>query len=163
MKRSKDELQYIIVLGAHADGDVLSPVLKSRCDVALEYLRNHANTGVIVSGGQGSDETCPEAISMKNYFMENGIEEDRIIVEDQSTNTKENIENSSSLLVSIGIDVNDVKVGVASSDYHIARAKALAQSVFASKVSGIPAKSHGYKRAHFVVREAVGMLRNVIR
>lgn len=40
------------------------------------------------------DEEVSEAFAMKEYLTNKGISEDRIIMEDKSTNTLENIKNT---------------------------------------------------------------------
>ena len=41
-----------------------------------------------MSGGQGPDEIVSEAFAMKNYALEQGIDENDIILEDKSTSTE---------------------------------------------------------------------------
>ncbi|WP_313893200.1 YdcF family protein [Psychrobacillus sp.] len=79
---------------------------------------------LVVSGGQGSDEDIEEAVVMKNFLLENGIPEDRLIVENQSTSTYEN------LLFSQEILPDNVKsITIITSDYHLKRAKVLAEKI----------------------------------
>ncbi len=86
----------------------------------MEYLVSHPEAKVIVSGGQGEDEDIPEAHSMRNYLMVHGIDESRILIEDQSTNTYENLKFS--------IDLYDVKHAVVvSNTYHLYRTKIIAK------------------------------------
>lgn len=56
--------------------------------------RYYGHNYVVVSGGQGMDEEVSEAFAMKEYLTNKGISEDRIIMEDKSTNTLENIKNT---------------------------------------------------------------------
>ena len=82
----------VVVLGAKVDGDKPSIILGHRLDKAVELMKD-ADDSVkcIVTGGQGEEEAFTESSVMKNYMVEKGISEDRIIEEDQATNTKENI------------------------------------------------------------------------
>lgn len=93
----------VVVLGCHIYGESPSKLLKGRLDAAIEYLNSHEAASVIVSGGQGDDEIISEALAMKNYLAENGISEDRIIMEDKSTNTDENIRFSGSIISEQGL------------------------------------------------------------
>lgn len=82
------------MLGAGLNGDKPSAVLEMRLEKARLYLQEHPQTVVIVSGGQGPTEPVSEAESMKNWLMEKGIPNSRIIMEDKSTTTAENIRYS---------------------------------------------------------------------
>ena len=68
-------LDYIIVLGAQIYEWGPSPVLKHRLESAVIYLEENPDTICIVSGGQGSNEPCPEAEGMASYLIEHGISE----------------------------------------------------------------------------------------
>lgn len=90
-KNTDKELDYIVVLGAQLKTTGPSRVLQYRLDTAYEYLTAHPDTKVIVSGGQGSNEPASEAQGMCDYLVKRGIEPDRIILEDKSVNTEQNI------------------------------------------------------------------------
>ena len=62
-------VEYEIILGAGLYGDKPSPILQERLDEGLKYLKLHPNTKVIVSGGQGSNETIPESEAMKIFLL----------------------------------------------------------------------------------------------
>ena len=115
----------VIVLGAGVNGTVPSLSLRVRLDAALDYLNEHPDMPVIVSGGQGGGEAISEAECMARYLIAHGIEESRIIREDRSTSTRENFAFSIELMVQNGIDPADAFVFV-TSDYHICRAARMA-------------------------------------
>lgn len=97
LQSEKDELPedcVFIVYGAGLKGDQPGVTLRKRLDTAIEYMEEIPGSLCIVSGGQGADEVLPEAVVMKNYLVSKGIEEDRIYLEDKSSNTIENIKNS---------------------------------------------------------------------
>lgn len=75
---------------------------------------------MIVSGGKGKGENISEASAMKRELMEQEIEEERIIMEDRSTSTDENIKFSKSLIPS-----NKQKGIIVTNDFHMYRAKRL--------------------------------------
>lgn len=89
-----NHVQVIFVFGAGLHGCKLSHSLKARLDKAYECALNHPDAMIIVSGGQGKDEWVSEAKAMKDYLVQVGIDEKRIIMEDQSTTTYENLSNS---------------------------------------------------------------------
>lgn len=91
---STKKVDYVIVLGARLYGDIPSPALMERLKVVKEYLIENKDVKVVVSGGQGIDEDIPEAHAMEKYLADNGVEKDRIIIEDKSTTTFENLKLS---------------------------------------------------------------------
>ena len=113
---------HIIVLGAKLNGDVMSLSLYYRVREALQYLEANPETKVIVSGGQGEDEWITEAEAMANYFLENGISDERIILEEASTNTYENFLFSREV---VGDEVKELVV--VTNDFHLYRAKVIAR------------------------------------
>lgn len=97
-----DDCEYVIVLGAGLKGDVPTLSLRNRLDAALEWLEAHPDCVAVVSGGQGPGENMPEGEAMGIWLEARGIEPERIIVEDKSTSTMENLENSFALIREAG-------------------------------------------------------------
>lgn len=126
---------YVIVLGAHVRSTGPSRALALRLDKAYEYVLEHPGTIIIVSGGQGSNEPCTESSAMKQYLMEKGIDEDQILEEEHSTNTRENLIFSRKLIP------DGASVGIISNGFHICRALHLAETLGYENASGIPARS----------------------
>ena len=126
---------YVIVLGAHVRSTGPSRALALRLDKALEYAESHPDTVFIVSGGQGSNEPCTEASAMKKYLTDRGLPEERILLEDRSVNTRENLIFSKELIPP------NASVGIISNSFHICRALHLAETLGYENASGIPAKS----------------------
>lgn len=123
---------YIIVPGASVYGRKASPALSERMQAALELLSVNDQSKVVCSGGQGSGEDISEAVCMKNFFTAQGISPDRIILEDTSTTTKENLQHSFALIEQdSGTDLTDPgkapAVVVCSSEYHLFRIRLLAK------------------------------------
>ena len=76
--------EYIIVLGAQMRDWGPSVVYKARLDSAVEYLNNNPATKVIVTGGQGTNESISEGEGGQEYLLAQGINKDRILVEKDS-------------------------------------------------------------------------------
>ena len=144
---------FIVVLGAQVQGDQPSLTLKKRLDLALEYLTGHPQASVVVSGGQGADEGISEAECIRRNLINYGIDPERVLLEDKSTSTLTNIENSLKLL-----PAGAENIGIVTNDFHIFRALATARHVSVLNFSGIPASSTGYGFTHYALREffAVG-------
>ena len=130
-----DGLDYVIVLGAHVRPEGSSRALALRLDRALEYAADNPQTTVIVSGGQGDNEPCTEASAMKSYLMRHGMEAGRILEEDRSENTRQNLAYSRRMIPA------GASAGIVSNDFHICRALHLARELGYENVCGIPAKS----------------------
>ena len=96
----KVETNYVVVLGCGVfpDGRLTLSLMK-RLNCAYDYLIAHPDTICIVSGGQGPNEPTTEAYAMAEYLMEKGITEDRIIQEDKSTSTNENLLYSKEIML----------------------------------------------------------------
>ena len=84
-------VDYVVVLGAKVNGATPSLTLKYRIDKAYDYLRENPDTVVVASGGQGPNEGISEASAMFNRFVGKGISPERILLEDRSTSTTENL------------------------------------------------------------------------
>lgn len=151
------ELDYLIVLGAQLKPSGPSYVLKMRLDAAYEYLIINEETKVIVSGGQGSNEPDTEAQGMYDYLVDRGISPDRIIKEDKSTDTSENIDFSMLFL-----DVENDSVGIVSNNFHIYRATHLARAAGYDEVYGLPAQSHPGYLPNNMFREFFGILKDFV-
>ncbi len=117
--------EYVIILGAKVKpGGVPSLSLKNRLDVAADYLHAYPHVKAIVSGGQGEDEDRTEASVMYDYLVNKGIAADRIIQEDQSTSTYENLAFSKQLIP------KEIKsMTIVSNDFHLKRATMLASKL----------------------------------
>lgn len=116
--------QFVVVLGAQIHGDQPSLTLKKRLDRAYEYLTEHPEASVFVSGGQGPDEQQTEASVMSAYLTARGIDSSRIVEETEASDTRENLLFSAALAEKRGIDTGSVLI--ITSDFHMPRAKYIA-------------------------------------
>ena len=66
-------------------------MLASRIDKGIELLKYNPNAKLILSGGMGPGEDIPEGVAMADYAKQNGVSEEKIIIEDKSKNTYENL------------------------------------------------------------------------
>lgn len=155
--KGSQNLDYIIVLGAQVREDGPSVVLKYRLDAAVMYLNENPDTMCIVSGGQGGNEPFSEAEGMAEYLLDKGIEEDRIILEDRSTSTVENIQNSKKLMKE-----TYQNVGIVTNNFHVFRAVRIAKAQGLKGVYGIAADSNVLYLPNNVLRECCGILKDWI-
>ena len=92
---------------------------------------------------------------MKNYLMEQGIDEYRILIEKQAVNTRENMELSQSLF-----DPENDRVGVVTNNFHIYRSCALARQSGIRHVCGVPAYSRPLYLPNNLLREFFGVVKD---
>ena len=126
-----------------------------RLDKAYDYLTENPDTVVIVSGGQGPDEHVSEAQGMYDYLVEKGIAAERILMEDQSRNTSQNIGFSSALL-----DKENSSVGIVTNNFHIFRATRIAKKSGYLHVCGIAAPSELSMQGNNMLREFMGVMKD---
>ena len=151
---------FLIVLGCgfRKDGSP-SPLLRGRLDRALRFAeKQEAATGkapiFVTSGGQGPDEVCTESACMKRYLLEQGVPEERILEEDRSTDTFENMKYSKAQIWKVN---PQGKVAFATTNYHVFRSGLYARRVKMRAV-GMGADTKWYFWPNASVREFVGLL-----
>lgn len=149
---------FIIILGAQVRGTKPSATLKYRLDKGYEYLMANPETKAILSGGQGPDEIITEAEGMYHYLVEKGISESRLILEDESHSTRENLINSFAL---IDAETKNATVSVVSNRFHILRAQMQAKKL-GRIVGGIGAKSYPYLIPNYYFREFFAVLKELV-
>ncbi|WP_113926619.1 YdcF family protein [Bacillus sp. P14.5] len=154
-----DDIDYAVILGAGLKGEELSQTLKSRLEAGTEYLHDHPEIPVIVSGGQGEGEDIPESTAMFRYLVENGISEDRITEENHSTTTWENLQNSQSILESKG--KADGHILIITSDYHVFRAKLTGEQL-GLDCSGLAGESGFFIKVNYMIREYFAVVKAVV-
>lgn len=148
-----EDLSYVIVLGAQVRGLAPSLALMQRIEKAEEIVKENPDLPMILSGGQGPGEKISEAQCMWNCLTERGVSPDRLILEDQSTSTRENLLFSDRLT-----GCSKKSTALISNDFHICRALKIARSVGYEDVYGIAAKSEPIMKPHYFVREAVALI-----
>lgn len=156
-KNTDKELDYIVVLGAQLKTTGPSRVLQYRLDTAYEYLTAHPDTKAIVSGGQGSNEPASEAQGMYDYLVKRGIEPGRIVLEDKSVNTEQNIRFSKEFL-----QADADKVGIVSNNFHVFRAVKLAKAAGYRNVVGIAAPATAFYLPNNMLREFFGVVKDFL-
>jgi len=145
----------IIVLGAGVNGTRPSLSLRDRLVGTYNYMTANPDCIAIVSGGQGEGEDITEALCMRDWLVDKGIDPDRIIMEDKATSTLENLRYSMEIIDTLPIE--EPVIGIVSSEYHLHRAKRLADYV-GIDVIGIAARtSYPNVAINYFIREAFAM------
>ena len=143
----------VVVLGCRAYGSRPSIMLATRLEAAYEYLVEHPDAVCIVSGGQGPDETMPEAECMYLYLTEKGIAPERIYQENQSTSTRENLLFSQEIIEAEGLNP---EIAIVTNEYHEYRASRVGNDL-KMECSAIPSKTPLWLFPTYYMRELYGI------
>ncbi|HJC59986.1 MAG TPA: YdcF family protein [Candidatus Dietzia intestinigallinarum] len=145
-----DAGDVVVVLGAGLNGDKVTPLLASRLDRGIEALNASVDAGkdavIVVSGGRGVDEVVSEAEAMHAYLLDRGVDADRILVEDKSTTTAENLEFTVDLLRSHRPAWR--RMVVVTSNFHVLRAASITDEM------GLEATAVGSRTAPYYLPTA---------
>ncbi len=159
--KSEDGRYVILVMGCRVNGWEPSKTLKYRLDASLELLNADPNAVCVVSGGQGSNESVAEGQVMKKYLTDRGISPDRIYVEDQASNTEENLKFSYEVIKENGL--SDLPVVTVSSAYHIPRIALICAVYSYGQVNGYGSYSvNAYTWIAETVREYMALCRTAV-
>ena len=152
----------VIVLGCEVKGERPSRMLTARMDAAVDYLQQHPDLYCVLSGGKGENEKISEAECMFRYMTARGIAPERLIKEDRSISTRENIRFSLQKLREAGLVPDSgggdtLDIAIVTNEFHACRAGLIA------KESGVNAgfvlaASVWWLLPAFYVRELYGLL-----
>ena len=145
---------YVLVLGAQVRGKNPTFALQTRLNTAYEYAVENPDTILILSGGQGPGEDVTEAYAMAEYLKKKGLDESQMILEDQSTNTHENIQYSKMLMSS-----PDASVVLVTNHFHVFRGLGVAKKQGLTNVEGLGAPTKWYTIPNQYVREAFAVIK----
>lgn len=170
-KEPKTEADVVLVLGCQVRGEKISRALQYRLQRATVYLKQHPDVIVVVSGGKGTGENISEADAMEHFLLEQGIEGDRIIKEDRSTSTVENVRFSRALLEQYvqqgdiqlrNKTVVDCHLVVVSNGFHMFRAIHICKKQGFNNVEGLAGSSDPYMAAAYYLREFFAVVKDFL-
>ena len=146
---------FVVVLGSGLKGGGrVPPLLASRLERGLTVyqalLRRAKNDPVlIVSGGKGSDEQVSEADAMAGYVIERGLPAERVVREDRSRTTEENMLFSKAIMERSRPAYRCI---IVTSNYHVFRAAMIARRTGVNgQVTG--SRTAGYYWPSAMIRE----------
>ena len=158
------DAKWVIVLGAKVNGTSPSVEFQARLEKTVAFIStadlNKAASGadqsqyarIITTGGQGQDEGAAEGDVAARVLTSLGIGQDRIIVENKSSTTQENLRFAKELITAQGGTVYD-PVLVVTSGFHLYRAERLAWAEGYENVSGLGSTGLAVLVPHYYVRE----------
>ncbi len=145
-----DAPRAVIVLGCQVRGETPSSMLAYRLEAAIDVLNTDTDIICVVSGGKGSGENISEAEAMRRYLVDKGISEERVVKEDKSVSTRENIRFSSEILSQMGITDNII---IVTNDFHQYRADIYARENGFSSVGHYSSRTPLRNLLNYWVRE----------
>jgi len=163
-KSNENKVDYIIVLGAGLDdGETPNLILSERLDAAIKCIKDNEADYVVLSGGQGSDEKIPESQAMSKYLQDRGIDKDRIIEENQSSDTNENIKYSKEKIEEHSHkSIKDVSVKIVTTDFHAFRSSILARKNGYVSFNNYSSSTAWYFVPSTYTREALAIIKSVL-
>ncbi len=149
----------VIVLGCQVRGTTPSLMLSYRIRAAADYLNENPSAVAILSGGRGAGESISEARCMYNGLVNRGVDPARLLLEEDSTNTRENLQNAKALMEREGLQG---PVAIVSNDFHIFRALKMAKDN-GLEAEGLAACSdYWFSRPTYVLREALALVKYAV-
>jgi uncharacterized SAM-binding protein YcdF (DUF218 family) len=163
-KHNEKKDDYIIVLGAGLDnGRTPNFILSERLDAAIKCEEENPNQYIVLSGGQGLDEYVSEAQAMSEYLQERGINKDKIILEDRSRNTDENLKFSKDKIqYHSGKSIAEVNVKIVTADYHALRSSILAKKNGYVNFDNYSSSTVWYFIPSTYIREAFAVIKSTV-
>ncbi|MFJ9363768.1 YdcF family protein [Nocardia sp. NPDC101769] len=144
--------EVVVVLGCRLRHDRVAPMLARRLNRALEVMGEEHRRGrtplLVASGGQSGRETVAEAEAMADYLVAQGIPDDRILRENRSRNTEENLRFTVRELRGRGIDPERARITVVTSDFHVLRTAGLVRRL------GLRAQVTGARTSRLLTRKS---------
>ncbi len=144
----------LVVLGAALREDRPSELLRGRLEAAYVFLTEHPDAKCIVSGGQGEDEICTEASVMHAYLVEKGIDPARIYMEENSTSTFENIQQTRELIEQHGLST---EIAVVTQEFHQFRAQQFVKRAGLTVSGAVTAHTPWHLLPSYWIRDFAGI------
>lgn len=160
---SSDEAQpvdVVVVLGAGLKHGRATPTLERRIDAAARYLLTHPDLPVVACGGVSPGQNVSEAETIRNGLVARGISRDRILLEDRSTSTEENLRFARSLLSAPSSGARP-RALITTSNFHLARAKLIARRAGFDPF-GLPASTPWYNLPNSAARETLAIFKSTL-
>jgi len=144
----------LLICGARVTEDGPAPVLTERLNRAYSYLVDNPGAFCVVTGGQGADEPSPEGEVMAQVLVDKGIAPERIVIENKSVNTEENVQFGVELLRESGYQGDTL--ALCTDSIHQYRAQANAQAM-GFQTSAVSARSPYFQILDHWVREIMAI------
>lgn len=95
----KQSADVIIVLGAAASDDGVSPVYQERINHAIWLYENNYADYIITTGGIAEGNIKSDAEIAKDYILKRGVSGSRVFTENKSSITEENLKYAKEIMI----------------------------------------------------------------
>ena len=119
----RQKADVAIILGAAAYNGEVSPVFRERIDHGITLYRERYVDRLIVTGGTAEGAKVSEAAAARDYLLSQGIPGEAVLLEEESSITQENLENSKVIMEENGFET----AVIVSDPLHMKRAMLLAK------------------------------------
>lgn len=156
--KQAEKADYAIVLGAAVqDNGTASRIMRNRLAAAMEFMEKNPQAKVILSGGQGGDEPETEAKCMYDTLVSMGADPKRLILEDQSHTTRENLMNSMEIIRKNGGTAQGI--ALITSEFHQRRAAYIADSLDIETCAVSAHTDRWFYRVNYTLREVFAFVK----
>ena len=181
LNEEKQKYDYIIVFGAGVSENK-TEIMNSRIRQAVEYSKRFPRCKFVLTGARGGDELIEEALYMRNYMVEHGIDDKRILIEPLSINTSENVFNSLNMIKKDVIkrnareniitrpfkdkddyfDLDFLNIGFMSSDFHLSRIDMMAKKLGIHRPYNIVCNTKLLYKPYLYIREDLSFFKAAV-
>lgn len=153
-----EQADYAVVLGANVKTDgTASRIMRQRLRAAMEFMEKNPDAMVILSGGKGDDEPISEAECMYQTIVEMGADPSRLLMEEGSFDTRDNLMLSWDIIESRG--GTEKAVAVITSEFHQRRAAYIGDTL-GIKTCAVPAHTdQWFYRVNYTLREVFAFVK----
>lgn len=157
-----EQADYAVVLGANVKTDgTASRIMRQRLQAAMEFMERNPDAMVILSGGKGGDEPISEAQCMYRTLVDMGAEPERLIIEENSLDTRDNLMFSWDIIESRG--GTEKAIAVVTSEFHQRRAGYIGDTL-GIETCAVPAHTdQWFYRVNYTLREVFAFVKAVLR
>lgn len=149
-KTKTSDPDYAVLLGCALENGQATDELVRRMEMGLDWLNNTNDTVLMLTGGDPAGQGITEAQVMYDWLTENGADMNRVVMEDRSADTRQNLLFCKELAQTLGLGTE--KVLILSSEYHQTRAQYLAEKL-GQVPSGLSCATPFFDRVSATVRE----------
>ena len=142
----------VLILGTGTPNCMASPALAARLDEGISMASKWPQALIVVSGGLDWRRDCTEGKVMGDYLRARGVRADRIIQEEKSTSTHENLVFSRFLIQQRGVTPMDA-ITIVTSDFHTQRTERIARRAGYQQVRLVGVPTPIYLRYNAWLRE----------
>lgn len=163
-KHNDEKADYFLVLGAGlTNRKTPNLILQGRLEAVLKCIETSDSGYIVLSGGRGVDEDLPESEAMSKYLQERGVDDKRIIIEDESRNTYQNFKYSKKKIEEHSRKaLDEINVKVITTDFHAFRSSILAKRNGYANFDNYSSSTVWYLIPVTYTREAFAVVKSVL-